>query len=275
MHNISRYRIDSRIGKFLMNLQGSSIRFGEHVSHTPGYSPEFLDYRNYRHGDPLKDIDWKLSARTEKVFIKIRESHRKTNMVIAVDGSESMRVNYSASNSSKWISALTCAYICAKIGLKSRDQIYLKSNTDNMILSSEQNLMRALLQLESSTFIDHFWDNPIEHGEHLFMFSDFFVDIERLLAFLKSTSHKMKKIVAFIVQDAYEKELSFTGRYQLLDPESDKKILCRMNEIKPKYHRMYQHHFAQVMHIFKSFGIQSIFILTDTDPLTQFLKIQT
>lgn len=63
---------------------------GLHRSPFHGYSAEFHQYRHYRHGDDLKYIDWKLFARTDRLYT--RQYRDTTNMVaeLALDASGSM-----------------------------------------------------------------------------------------------------------------------------------------------------------------------------------------
>src|SRR5258706_4980403 len=63
---------------------------GLHRSPFHGYSAEFNEYRHHEPGDDLKYIDWKLFARTDRLYTK--QYRETTNMVaqIAVDVSESM-----------------------------------------------------------------------------------------------------------------------------------------------------------------------------------------
>src|SRR5262249_34392266 len=63
---------------------------GLHRSPFHGYSAEFRQHRRYRPGDDLKYVDWKLLARTDRVFTK--QFRETTNMAasIVVDTSASM-----------------------------------------------------------------------------------------------------------------------------------------------------------------------------------------
>ncbi len=67
---------------------------GLHRSPFHGYSAEFSQYRHYRPGDDLKYIDWKLLARTDRIYTK--QYRETTNLAaqIAIDASASM--NYGA-----------------------------------------------------------------------------------------------------------------------------------------------------------------------------------
>lgn len=63
---------------------------GLHRSPFHGYSAEFSQYRHYRPGDDLKYVDWKLMARTDRVYTK--QYRETTNMTaeVAIDASASM-----------------------------------------------------------------------------------------------------------------------------------------------------------------------------------------
>ena len=63
---------------------------GLHRSPFHGYSAEFSQYRHYRPGDDLKYVDWKLFARTDRLYTK--QYRETTNMLaqVAVDASASM-----------------------------------------------------------------------------------------------------------------------------------------------------------------------------------------
>src|SRR5438105_5628446 len=63
---------------------------GLHRSPFHGYSAEFSQYRHYRAGDDLKYVDWKLFARTDRLYTK--QFRETTNLVcqIALDASASM-----------------------------------------------------------------------------------------------------------------------------------------------------------------------------------------
>jgi uncharacterized protein (DUF58 family) len=63
---------------------------GLHDSPFHGYSAEFSQYRHYRPGDDLKHVDWKLFARTDRIYTK--QYRETTNLVaqLVVDASQSM-----------------------------------------------------------------------------------------------------------------------------------------------------------------------------------------
>jgi len=63
---------------------------GLHRSPFHGYSAEFNQYRHYQPGDDLKYVDWKLVARTDRVYTKQFRETTNIAAAIVVDGSASM-----------------------------------------------------------------------------------------------------------------------------------------------------------------------------------------
>src|SRR5256885_15853056 len=74
---------------------------GLHRSPFHGYSAEFSQYRHYRPGDDLKYVDWKLVARTDRVYTK--QFRETTNMAatIVLDASASMAFPEAASEKNR------------------------------------------------------------------------------------------------------------------------------------------------------------------------------
>jgi uncharacterized protein (DUF58 family) len=70
---------------------------GPHRSPFHGYSAEFSQYRSYRPGDDLRHLDWKLLARTDRLYTKqFRETTNMATMIV-LDASASMAYPASAS----------------------------------------------------------------------------------------------------------------------------------------------------------------------------------
>lgn len=63
---------------------GSSDR-GQHARPTPGSGSELFGLRDYQPGDPLRDIDWKATARRGEPMVKIRQVDEAICLVIAID----------------------------------------------------------------------------------------------------------------------------------------------------------------------------------------------
>src|SRR5213592_676614 len=63
---------------------------GPHRSPFHGYSAEFSQYRSYRPGDDLRHLDWKLLARTDRLYTKQFRETTNMSAVVVLDSSASM-----------------------------------------------------------------------------------------------------------------------------------------------------------------------------------------
>ena len=84
-----------------------------------GQSVEFADYRDYALGDDLRQLDWNVLARLEKLFVKLFIEEEDVTITFLLDGSASM-----ASSSPRSCSfAKRAAAALGYIGLASEDQV--------------------------------------------------------------------------------------------------------------------------------------------------------
>ncbi len=63
---------------------------GMHKSPFHGFSVEFAEHRLYNSGESIKNIDWKLYGRTDKLFVKRFEEETNLRCQILIDNSASM-----------------------------------------------------------------------------------------------------------------------------------------------------------------------------------------
>ncbi len=77
-----------------LNLVSKRVRVGSlkggRRSTKRGTSVEFADYRNYTPGDDLRQVDWNIYARLEKVFLKLFEEEEELTVHVLLDCSRSM-----------------------------------------------------------------------------------------------------------------------------------------------------------------------------------------
>jgi uncharacterized protein (DUF58 family) len=77
------------------------LRSGPHRSPFHGYSAEFSQYRHYRPGDDLKYVDWKLAARTDRIYTKQFRETTDLAAALVLDCSGSMGFTGTASMSDR------------------------------------------------------------------------------------------------------------------------------------------------------------------------------
>ena len=97
---------------------------GLHRSPYHGFSVEFSQHRPYMQGDSLKNIDWKVYAKSEKFFIK--QFEEETNLIshIFIDASKSMNYKHSG-KITKLDYAVTLAAALSYLMINQQDSVGL------------------------------------------------------------------------------------------------------------------------------------------------------
>ena len=99
---------------------------GLHKSPFQGFSVEFATHREYVPGDDIKHIDWKVQARTDRIYIKQYEEETNLKATFLVDASESMQFRMPDSDvMTKFDYAATCAAALAYMLQQQQDAVGL------------------------------------------------------------------------------------------------------------------------------------------------------
>ena len=105
----------------------SSAR-GERRSRARGQSVEFADYRDYTPGDDLRQLDWNVYARLEKLFVKLFVEEEDVTISLLLDASASMTFGAP----SKLQFAKRAAAALGYIGLASEDRVRVAALSGRM-----------------------------------------------------------------------------------------------------------------------------------------------
>ena len=232
---------------------------GLHKSPFHGFSVEFAEHRLYNPGEATKNIDWKVYARTDKMFTKRYEEETNLRCHILLDVSSSMyfpEPTLPAKN--KLGFATLAAASLMNLLMKQRDAFGLsvfntevhehtkaKSSTTQYrfllgILEKYLNEKLPLNKKTSATDAIHQIADSIHKRSLVCIFSDMFEnndDTEGLFAALQHLKYNKHEVVLFHVVDK-EKELDFEFENRptiFVDMESGDKIRLQPNQIKGFY----------------------------------------
>src|SRR5262245_64572925 len=170
------------------------MRQGLHRSPFHGYSAEFSQYRHYRPGDDLKYVDWKLVARTDRLYTK--QFRETTNMAAALVVDTSASMNFPAGVPlSKFRYAVIAAAALAHVVSTQGDAIGLTASQDGRAVylaprAGRQHLRAHLAALSSlpprggrrAADTIRGAAERMKHRGLLLVFSDFYDDEEEVLA---------------------------------------------------------------------------------------------
>ena len=245
---------------------------GLHKSPFHGFSAEFAEHKIYNQGESTKHIDWKLYAKTDRLYTKRYDEETNLRCHLIVDNSASMHYpeqkSFSIGSLNKIaFSALACASIM-HILKKQRDAIGLSVYSDAYDFYSPEKgsdrhhhlLLNTLGDLatkkpkkaetETYTFL-HQIAEKIHRRSLIFLFTDMFqttqVD-EKLFEALRHLKHKKHEVVLFHVFDKnYELAFDFDNRpKRFVDVETGANIDLYPESIKENYELAVKTYFEQL-----------------------------
>ncbi|HCU87786.1 MAG TPA: DUF58 domain-containing protein [Verrucomicrobiales bacterium] len=254
---------------------------GEHKSPYRGFAVEFAQHREYTHGDDTRHIDWKVEARTDRLFVKQYE--QETNYVanILLDGSESMM--YGSGEHTKLQYAKMTAAVLSYLILHQRDAVVLgifdKDVQDYQPRSNSKatihNLMSRLASFEGTEETDiagnlHNMAVQTPRKGIFILISDFFDDEEAVMEGIQHLRFIGHEVIVFHVLDPYELEFPFNGLVEFHGLENLSKVLTRPSEIRQTYQREFDAFQSRIREGCEKNGVH--YLLADTSkPLAQVL----
>jgi uncharacterized protein (DUF58 family) len=114
--------------EILGSKRSLSQNYGLQRSKQKGLGSEFYGMRKYVYGDQFRLIDWKASARTQKLIVKEFESERDVSVMILVDSSNSMAGG--AIENTKFEFAIRACMLLTKIALSRKDNVGVFTYSD-------------------------------------------------------------------------------------------------------------------------------------------------
>lgn len=235
---------------------------GLHKSPFHGFSVEFAEHRLYNQGESTRNIDWKVFARSDKLFIKKFEEETNLRCQIVVDASSSM---YFPEKTGKeklaYINKLRFSALAAaalmNLLMKQRDafglSVFDEDVKNHTRCKSSTSHYRLLL-----TYLQHLIDHPernkttaaakalhqvadsIHKRSMVVIFSDMFEqveDVEPLFSALQHLKHNKHEVVLFhVVDKSKEIDFDFDNRpYIFIDMESGERVRLQPKEVKEHY----------------------------------------
>ena len=207
----------------------NSLFTGEYRSVFKGQGMEFAEVREYQPGDEVRSIDWNVTARMGKPFVKRYIEERELTVMLAVDLSGSGRFGTRARFKSELASEL--AAVLAMSAIRNNDRVGAVLFTDRIehVVPPRKGrrhalrLMRDLLVFEPQgrgtdlAGALEYTGKMLAHKAIIFVVSDF--QAEELEQPLKLLAQR-HDVVAVTVDDASEHDLPDIGQARFVDPET-------------------------------------------------------
>jgi len=263
-----------------------NIFAGEYHSAFKGRGMAFSEVREYQYGDDIRDIDWNVTARYNKPYIKIFEEERELTVMILVDVSESL--NFGTTGVMKRDIVTEIAATLAFSAIQNNDKIgviFFSDKIEKFIPPKKGRkhilyIIRELINFEPENpntdlaMALQYLTNVIKKRCTTFLISDFLdvFDYENAL----TIANRKHDIVAMQIYDPLETELPSVGLMKVVDAETREEMW--IDTSSRKIREMYKNWFERKQESYKSKAftrsrVDNISIRTDEDYVKALLSL--
>ncbi len=230
---------------------------GLHKSPYHGFSVEFAEHRLYNNGESTRHINWKVYAKTDRLYTKRYEEETNLRCQLVIDNSSSMY--YPVDNRGKITFSVMAAAALAFLLQKQRDAVGLSVFSEDIdqqtpVKSTSSHIHKLMLLLEgllqeqttprktSVARVLHQIAEKIHKRSLVVIFSDMFDDqeeIEALFSALQHLKHNRHEVLLFHVTDhATELNFDFAERpYEFVDVESGSRLKLQPSQVREAYRK--------------------------------------
>ncbi|MBT8048440.1 MAG: DUF58 domain-containing protein [Xanthomonadales bacterium] len=265
-----------------MRQPAASALAGAYRSRFRGRGVDFLESRNYQPGDDIRNMDWRVTARTGKAYTKVFQEERERPVLVVLDASPSLYFGTRQRLKSVVAGQMAAAIAWAAIRRGDRIGGFLFAPGRHREMRPAGGRRGAMRMIQG--LVD--WLGPEQGGGHaaeplsaalervrhaarpgslVIVISDFFGMDEACNRHL-SRLRQHNDVIGCQVLDAAEYRLP-DGRYPISDGENAAVLDMSLNESKSRYDTMVLRHLDEPRRMFQKHQCGWLVLHTDDDPV--------
>jgi len=255
----------------------SNIFAGQYHSAFKGRGMAFSEVREYEFGDDIRDIDWNVTARYSKPYVKIYEEERELTVMLLVDVSGSRNFGTRASMKKEVITEIAATLAFSAIQNNDKIGVIFFSDQVEKFIPPKKGrkhilyVIRELIDFEPQesktdiALVLQYLTNAIKKRCTAFVFSDYINKGEYLHAL--TIANKKHDMVAIQVFDERETEMPKVGMMKIKDAESgaEKYVDTDSKKVRNAYKQWWEKRQTEMSDSFRRSRVDSVSIRTDED----------
>jgi uncharacterized protein (DUF58 family) len=250
-----------------------SVWHGAHGRRRAGIGESFWQFRNYDAGDPASRIDWRQSARTDRLYVRMREWEAAQTVCLWADASGSMRYASDKSLPAKAERAQLLVLALASLLARGGEKARWSDGKNFHALRGRAGLERMARQIAAA---DESLPPPppaLRHA-HMVLASDFLMPEEALRQRMQAyAAHNLRGVLLHII-DPLEESFAIEGRVELQGAEGEPSLLLpNAASMRAAYRQRFAEHRAHLMRMAESAGWFYLRHATDGSPQQALLRL--
>ena len=271
--------IIKKVRKIEIKTRGlsSNIFAGQYHSAFKGRGMAFSEVREYQYGDDVRDIDWNVTARFHRPYVKVFEEEREMTVMLLIDVSGSL--DFGTQKQMKRDMVTEIAATLAFSAIQNNDKIgviFFSDKIEKYIPPKKGRkhilyIIREMLDFQpESTRTDvkqaiEFLSSVQKRRTTAFILSDFYVRGDFLQS-LQITNRK-HDVVAIQVYDQRARELPDVGLMKVVDAETgyEQYVDTSSKKLRQAYNKYWLTRQSQLLDTFNKSNVDSVSIATNED----------
>jgi uncharacterized protein (DUF58 family) len=263
----------------------SNIFAGQYHSAFKGRGMAFSEVREYQYGDDVRDIDWNVTARFHKPYVKVFEEERELTVMLLIDVSGSQ--DFGTQKQMKRDMVTEIAATLAFSAIQNNDKIgviFFSDKVEKYIPPKKGRkhilyIIREMLDFHAeSRRTDvaqavEFLTGVSKRRCTAFLMSDFYVRQDFMQQL--TIANRKHDVVAIQVYDRRACDLPDVGLMKVVDAETgfEQYVDTGSRKLRDAYRRYWQKRQAQLQETFAKSNVDSVSIATDDDYVKQLLGL--
>ena len=263
---------------------------GSHISKQKGRGVDFEEFRAYQPGDDIRQIDWRVTARTGRPFTKVFREERERPVIIGCDQSHNMF--FGSQVAFKSVVAAEAAAIICWTTVDNGDRVggVVFSDTQQELVKPRRSKRSALRFLDTlarynQDLVQHHTDDQVagenylqqaleqiyritRPGSNVYLISDFQGFNERCRQYLHQLAIH-NSVTCIFIYDALEENLPIPGVYSITDGNQRSTINTYRKSIRSLYHDQFSDRVELLVGEFNKMKVPLIAVRTDQVVLDQ------
>ena len=205
----------------------ASVMHGVHGRRRAGIGETFWQFRPFSAGEPASRIDWRRSARDDRLYVREREWETAHNVWLWIDRSASMRFVSDLAMQSKIDRALVLGLACADLLVRGGERVALFGLTrPRAARDIVERLAQALLaeELGSLPASELPGSAALAPREQAVLIGDFLSPAQDVAAAIEAIAARGARGHVLMIADPVEESFPFAGHMEFIDPDSGARL---------------------------------------------------
>ena len=260
----------------------NNIFAGEYHSAFKGRGMAFSEVREYQYGDDIRDIDWNVTARFNRPFVKVFEEERELTVMLVIDVSGSLSFGTVSQTKREMVAEIAATLAFSAIQNNDKIGVIFFSDRIEKFIPPKKHILRIIRELldftpqSKSTDIGQaieYLTQAIKRRCTAFLLSDF-IDRKDYRTAL-TVANRKHDVVAIQVFDRRMADLPDVGLMKVCDAETghEQYIDTSSRKVRKAHHDWWKNRQNLLQDTFTKSNVDSVSIRTDQDYVSSLMTL--